>query len=86
MYKCNCTPKQKYPHIVKTPSSKTTHFKILGINIGSLTRNITPAMSCDDKPVPKKKWSLTLGGYHWKPGYPLKDWRIFTIEFGKIIY
>lgn len=67
-YECKCIPKQKYPHAVKGERVKM----YWGFPLFCVVKVLSPAMSCDNHPVPQHKWHV------WKGGW--------SIRFGKIIY
>jgi len=66
-YKCFCVPKQEYPHVFKSPKIRFYWFKFFYI-----VENLEPAMSCDNHPIPLKRFSLVVRNY--------------KLSFGKIIY
>lgn len=75
-YECTCTPMQVLPHMVRSPEVHPRYLSLLvskkRIILASLYKYLTPAKSCDNHPVPIKRWRLkTLG---------------LDINFGKIIY
>ena len=82
-YTCRCTPTQEYPHIVKSYPRKTWFYSFKNLYkstpyyqknfiLGSLTKRLGPAKSCDNHPIPYKRFLLRVGS--------------LCVEFGKIVY
>lgn len=62
-YTCKCTPKQNIPHIIRSASAKPYFFSIpyrkgKRLLLFTLWKHLSPAKSCDNHPVPLKKWEI----------------------------
>lgn len=79
-YRCSCIPRQSIPHIVHSPAVEPYHLSVpitfgfprRRLVIASLYKTLTPGLSCDNHPIPLRKWTLRIG--------------TLTFDFGKIIY
>lgn len=76
-YTCNCKPKQKLPHVIRSSSRVYQYLSWLhfGTNKSttfySITKYTSHSLSCDKKRVPVRKWKVYILG--------------LSIRFGKFV-